>query len=38
MIAIIISVVLIYDIIIYSCFAAAHRADIISGYYNLEEK
>lgn len=38
MIAIIISVVLFYDILLYSCFTAAHRADIISGYYNLEEK
>lgn len=34
MIAIIISVVLCYDIMLYSCFVSAHRADVISGYYN----
>lgn len=34
MISIIISVVFCYDIILYSCFVAAHRADVISGYYN----
>lgn len=34
MIAIIISVVLFYDLMLYCCFVAAHRADIISGYFN----
>lgn len=34
MIAIIISAVLCYDIMLYSCFVAAHRADVILGYYN----
>lgn len=34
MIAIIISVVLFYDLMLYSCFVVAHRADVISGYYN----
>lgn len=33
MITIIISFVLFYDIMFYSCFAAAHRADVVSGYY-----